>query len=165
MELASIRWNIPLRQSSLACQGAGRLASHPLILAFPFSWMNLSGPVVADLLATLEIDSEKLVVVHDDLDLSFGVLRLKSQGGAGGHNGIHSLIASLETDRFRRLKLGIGRPPSGVDPAQYVLSPFHIEESSKIESVLSQAVDALEILILEGPSAAMNRFHTGREEK
>ena len=84
----------------LACQGAGRLASHSLILAFPFSWMNQSGPVVANLLAELGIDSEKLVVVQDDLDLSFGVLRIKLQGGAGGHNGIHSLIASLETDRF-----------------------------------------------------------------
>ena len=165
MELASIRWNIPLRQSSLACQGAGHLDSHPLILAFPFSWMNQSGPVVADLLATFEIVAEKLVVVHDDLDLTFGTLRFKSQGGAGGHNGIHSLIASLETDRFHRLKLGIGRPSSGEDPAQYVLSPFHLDESSKMESVLSQAVDALEVFILEGRSAAMNRFHTRNEEK
>ena len=165
MELASVRWKIPLRQSRFACQGAGRLASHPLILAFPFSWMNQSGPVVADLLTELEIDSEKLVVVHDDLDLNFGVLRIKSQGGAGGHNGIHSLIASLETDRFHRLKLGIGRPSSGEDPAQYVLSPFYSEESSKIESVLSHAVDALETLVLEGPSTAMNRFHTRCEEE
>ena len=165
MEQASVRWNIPLRQSRLACQGTGHLASHPLILAFPFSWMNQSGPVVANLLAELGIDSEKLVVVQDDLDLSFGVLRIKLQGGAGGHNGIHSLIASLETDRFSRLKLGIGRPSLGEDPAQYVLSPFHSEESSKIESVLSHAVDALETLVLEGSSTAMNRFHTAYEEE
>ena len=164
MELASVRWNIPLRQSRVACQGAGRLTSHPLILAFPFSWMNQSGPVVADLLTELEIDSEKLVVVHDDLDLSFGVLRIKSQGGAGGHNGIHSLIASLETDRFHRLKFGIGRPPSGEDPAHYVLSPFRSEETSTIEPVLAQAVDALETFILEGPATAMNRFHTRCKE-
>ena len=165
MEQAAIRWDIPLHQSKLAIQGKGTLAASPLVVALPHAWMNQSGIVVGDLLTDLGLAPDDLVVVHDDLDLNFGVLRIKSHGGAGGHNGIHSLLDSLETDRFCRVKIGIGRPPAGEDPAQYVLSPFHSEECSDIHSVLSQAVDALECLILEGPPAAMNRFNMRNKEE
>lgn len=162
---AAIRWNIPLHHSRLAHQGAGRFASLPLLVALPHSWMNQSGVFVRDLLSESGLAVENLIVVHDDLDLDFGTIRIRLQGGPGGHNGIHSLIFSLETERFCRLKVGIGRPPVSQDPAQYVLSPFRVEESRQMGPVLSRAVDALESLILEGASTAMNRFNTRQAEE
>ena len=122
--------------------------------------MNQSGVFVRDLLSESGIGVENLIVVHDDLDLDFGTVRIRLKGGSGGHNGIHSLIFSLETERFCRVKVGIGRPPDSQEPAQYVLSTFSIEESREMGPVLSRAVDALESLILEGASTAMNRFNT-----
>jgi PTH1 family peptidyl-tRNA hydrolase len=126
--------------------------------------MNQSGVFVRDLLSESGIAVENLIVVHDDLDLDFGALRIRLKGGDGGHNGMHSIIFFLETEQFCRLKVGIGRPPDHQDPAQYVLSPFSVEESRQRGSVLSRAVDALESLILEGAPTAMNRFNTRQEE-
>jgi PTH1 family peptidyl-tRNA hydrolase len=122
--------------------------------------MNQSGVFVRDLLSESGIGVENLIVVHDDLDLDFGTVRIRLKGGSGGHNGIHSLIFSLETERFCRVKVGIGRPPDSQEPAQYVLSTFSSEESREMGPVLSRAVDSLESLILEGASTAMNRFNT-----
>ena len=121
--------------------------------------MNESGPAVKALCDELTLASDALIVVHDDLDLPLGRLRIKRNGGAGGHNGIFSIIAALETEAFSRLKLGIGRPVPDVDPAEYVLSPFHPEENAIVDQVLDQAVLALECLIAEGVEAAMNRFN------
>ena len=161
---AAVRWNTPLHHSRLAHQGTGHLASHPVLLALPHSWMNQSGIFVRELLSESGLAAENLIVVHDDLDLDFGTLRIRLKGGAGGHNGIHSLIFALETEQFCRLKVGIGRPPVSQDPAQYVLSPFRVEESRQMGSVVSRAVDALESLILEGASTAMNRFNIRQAE-
>ncbi|UCE63112.1 MAG: aminoacyl-tRNA hydrolase [Nitrospirota bacterium] len=161
---AAVRWRIPLHHSRLAHQGTGHLASHPLLVALPHSWMNQSGVFVRDLLSESAIGVENLVVVHDDLDLDFGTLRIRLKGGAGGHNGIHSLIFSLETEQFCRLKVGIGRPPAGQDPAEYVLSPFSVEESHQMGSLLARAVEALESLIVEGAPKAMNRFNIRQAE-
>ena len=158
------RWNISLHYSRLAHQGTGHLASHPLLLALPHSWMNQSGVYVRDFLSESGVGVENLIVVHDDLDLGFGTVRIRLKGGSGGHNGIHSLIYSLETERFCRVKVGIGRPPVGQDPVQYVLSTFSFEESREMGPVLSRAVDALESLTLEGASTAMNRFNTRQAE-
>lgn len=162
---AAVRWKIPLHDSSLAYQGKGQLDAKPVLLAIPHSWMNQSGNVVREVLSKSGLASENLIVVHDDLDLDFGILRIRLKGGAGGHNGIYSLIYSLETEKFCRLKIGISRPPAGQDPAQFVLSPFSAEESLRMDSLLSQAVDALESLVLEGASMAMNRFNTRRAER
>ena len=126
--------------------------------------MNQSGVFVRDLLSESGIAIEHLIVVHDDLDLDFGTLRIRLKGGAGGHNGIHSLIFSLETEQFCRLKVGIGRPPANQDPAEYVLSPFSVEESQQMGSLLTRAVDALESLIVEGVPTAMNRFNKRQAE-
>jgi len=88
-----------------------------------------------------------------------GRLRIKRDGGAGGHNGVLSILATLGTDQFSRLKIGIGRPAPGVDPADYVLEPFTQDETTAIDSAIDLAVDALACLVVEGPDAAMNRFH------
>ena len=161
---AAVRWSFALRDSRLAYQGTGRLGSQSLILALPHSWMNQSGVFVRDLLSESGCSVADLIVVHDDLDLSFGTLRIRMEGGSGGHNGLYSLICHLGTEEFRRLKVGIGRPPASQDPAQYVLSPFSGEESRQVDSILSRSVDALESLIMEGATTAMNRFNTRRPE-
>ena len=163
LERASARWAIPLQPTASARLGTGRLGlpGNPVevALAIPQDWMNQSGTAVAGLLARLGCVHQDLVVVHDDLDMELGRLRIKRDGGAGGHNGVLSILATLGTDQFSRLKIGIGRPAPGVDPADYVLEPFTQDETTAIDSAIDLAVDALACLVVEGPDAAMNRFH------
>jgi PTH1 family peptidyl-tRNA hydrolase len=128
-------------------------------LAIPQTWMNQSGAAVAELLARLGCAPRDLVVVHDDLDMEPGRLRIKRDGGAGGHNGLLSILAELNTDQFSRLKIGIGRPAPGVDPADYVLELFTQDETAVIDVAMDRAVEALQCLVVEGPDAAMNRYH------
>ena len=143
--------------------GTGRVgpSSGPveIALAIPNSWMNLSGTAVAELLARLGCVPLDLTVVHDDLDMEPGRLRLKRSGGAGGHNGVASIIAALSTDQFCRLKLGIGRPAPGTDSADYVLEPFTQDDAAVIETSVDRAAEALECVMVEGIDAAMNKFN------
>ena len=143
--------------------GAGRVgpSDNPVdvALAIPLIWMNQSGTAVVELLARLGCAPHDLTVIHDDLDMEPGRLRLKRSGGAGGHNGVSSVMAELGTDQFFRLKIGIGRPAPGADPADYVLEPFTQDDEAVIEAGVVQAVQALECLMVEGPDAAMNKFH------
>jgi PTH1 family peptidyl-tRNA hydrolase len=163
LERASARWSIPLQPSASARLGTGRIGppGNPVevALAIPHAWMNQSGTAVAELLARLGGIPQDLVVIHDDLDMEPGRLRIKREGGAGGHNGLLSILTELSTDQFSRLKIGIGRPAPGVDPADYVLEPFTQDETTVIEASVDRAVLALECLVVEGPDAAMNKFH------
>src|SRR2546425_13348221 len=104
--------------------------------------MNGSGPVVAALMGELGLDRSEVIVVHDDLDLAPGRLRIKARGGHGGHNGALSIIDALESDRFARVKIGIGRPPGGVDPADYVPAPAAGRERAALEEAVPQAAAA-----------------------
>jgi PTH1 family peptidyl-tRNA hydrolase len=121
--------------------------------------MNLSGAPIKALLRELNLDIDGLVVVHDDLDLEPGRLRIKQNGGHGGHNGIRSILEVLGTGRFVRLKVGIGRPPGGLDSAEYVLERATRAELDVIDPCVERAVDALEVLIHRGAAAAMNQFN------
>jgi PTH1 family peptidyl-tRNA hydrolase len=121
--------------------------------------MNCSGPPVKGLLREFGIPPSEIIVVHDDLDLEPGRLRIKLSGGYGGHNGIKSLIEALGTPQFIRLKIGVGRPAPGQDSADYVLEPVTKDELAIFEPCLEQAVDALECLIHRGPEVAMNQFN------
>ncbi len=121
--------------------------------------MNLSGPPIKSLLRELRLDVDRLVVTHDDLDLEPGRLRIKQNGGHGGHNGIRSILEILGTGQFMRMKIGIGRPPRGLDSADYVLEPVTKAELDVIEPCLERAVDALEVLLHRGLAAAMNQFN------
>lgn len=163
IERASAQWSIPLKTVGSVRMGAGRIGPSDkpveVTLAIPQTWMNQSGTAVVELLARLGCDPQALTVAHDDLDMEPGRLRLKRSGGAGGHNGVSSIIAELNTDQFGRLKLGIGRPAPGAEAADYVLEPFTQDETAVIDSSVEQAVLALECLVVEGPDAAMNKFH------
>jgi PTH1 family peptidyl-tRNA hydrolase len=140
--------------------GRGKIEKKDVILAKPQTFMNLSGEAVQRLLRFFKIPPEDLIVLHDDLDLPFGKIRIRLQGGAGGHKGIKSIIESLGVDVFVRFKVGIGRPgKDGQDPADFVLEPLSGGEREEFKEMVNRNAEAVEILLLEGPQEAMNRFH------
>jgi len=142
-----------------AVYGTGLIDSQRVLLLKPMTFMNLSGEAVQKAVHFFHIEMKDLIVVHDDLDLAFGRVRFKRWGGDGGHQGVRSIVESLGGNAFLRLKVGIGRPPKGMDPAEYVLEPFDATEQAELEGILSRAADSLKVLISEGIEAAMNRYH------
>ena len=134
-----------------------------LILAKPNSFMNLSGGPVAALLRFYDLDAAQLIVLHDELDIPFDTVRLKSGGGHGGHNGIRDIAAAIGTPDFVRVRIGIGRPPGRQDAADFVLKPFTGAEREVLPSLLSDAADATELVITDGLLAAQARFHAPKE--
>ena len=150
---------LKFRRHGEAVTARGQVAGAPVTLVKPQTYMNRSGPIVAAVVGDLALDLSDVVVVHDDLDLDPGRLRIKSRGGAGGHNGVLSIIDALGSDRFARLKIGVGRPPVGEDPAEYVLAALPSQERTVLEEAVQHAVEALECWVAEGLMAAMNRFN------
>jgi PTH1 family peptidyl-tRNA hydrolase len=138
--------------------GTGRLDSRKIVLVKPLTFMNLSGEAVKRVAHFFQASAEDLIVVHDDLDLPQGKLRIKRRGGDGGHQGIRSIIQCLGKDIFIRLKVGIGRPPRGVDAAEYVLRPLDDLEKGQFDRVFSAAADALLVMVEEGLDAAMKKY-------
>jgi peptidyl-tRNA hydrolase, PTH1 family len=147
------------RDRSRAAVASGRLAGFPVTLAKPQTFMNLSGRPVAALRNFYKIPPERIVVVHDELDLPFGALRLKQGGGDNGHNGLRSVTAALGTRDYSRVRVGIGRPPGRMDPADFVLHDFSAAERKLVPEVLERAADATEVLLRRGLTAAQNEFH------
>jgi len=137
----------------------GRLSGQPVTLARPRSYMNLSGGPVAALLGFYKLSPERLVVIHDELDVSFGVVRLKLGGGDNGHNGLRSITSSLGTRDYYRARFGIGRPPGRMDPAAFVLKDFSAQERKELPLALDRAADAVEALITKGLAEAQNEYH------
>ena len=137
----------------------GRLAGRRAVLAVPRTYKNVSGGPVAGLLRYYGVEPTDLVVVHDDLDLGFGVVRLKQGGGEGGHNGLRSISASIGTKDYLRVRFGIGRPPGRQDPADFVLKRFSGAERKELEFAVDLAADAAEALLRDGLEPAQNRFH------
>jgi PTH1 family peptidyl-tRNA hydrolase len=150
---------IRLRPAGEHAVGRGILAGETLWVVEPLGYMNRSGSAVRAMLDETSGEPGVLLVVYDDLDLPLGQLRFKRAGGHGGHNGVRSIIESLGTDAFLRLKVGIGRPPEGRDPVQYVLEPFLPEEEAAMGPAVERARDAIDAALTEGVNAAMNRFH------
>ena len=134
-----------------------------LILAKPNSFMNLSGGPVAALLRFYDLDADQLIVLHDELDIPFDTIRLKSGGGHGGHNGVRDIAAAIGTPDFVRVRIGIGRPPGRQDAADFVLKPFTGAEREILPSLLSDAADATELVITDGLLAAQAWFHAPQE--
>ena len=137
----------------------GRLAGRRVVLAKPRSFMNLAGGPVAGAVRFFKVDPSELVVLHDDLDLPFGAVRLKLGGGEGGHNGLRSISKSLSTKDYLRVRFGIGRPPGRMDPADFVLRDFGLVERKELPVLLDNAADAVETLLSLGLEPAQNRYH------
>jgi peptidyl-tRNA hydrolase, PTH1 family len=136
-----------------------RLAGRRVVLAKPRTYMNVSGGPVAGLVKYFSVPIEDLVVVHDDLDLGFGVVRLKRGGGEGGHNGLRSISSAVGTKDYLRVRFGIGRPPGRQDPADFVLKRFSGVEKKELEFAVDLAADAAEALLSDGLEPAQNKFH------
>lgn len=137
----------------------GNVEGERLLLLKPQTFMNLSGRSVIEIVHFYKVLGEDLLIVHDDMDLPLGKIRLRDQGSAGGHNGIKSILAELGSEKFWRLKLGVGRPPKEWDPARYVLSSFVGDEIKQLDDVLERAEKATNLWIKGEPDRAMNLYH------
>lgn len=158
-ELAS-RHGIPVHERSrLAVQGAGAIGEVPVVLARPRTYMNLSGQAAQSLGVRLGIPPQRMLALVDDFTLPLGRVRIRREGGTGGHNGLASMIECLGTKDFPRIRLGIGPMPPGMDPADFVLEDFRPEEEQAVDALLARAADAVEFLVEHGVEAAMNRFN------
>jgi peptidyl-tRNA hydrolase, PTH1 family len=139
----------------------GRLAGQAVTLARPRSYMNLSGGPVAALMAFYKLPAQRLVVIHDELDLPFDTVRLKLGGGDNGHNGLRSITSALGTRDYYRVRFGVGRPPGRMDAAAYVLRDFTAAERKDLPFLVDRVADATEALITKGLTEAQNTYHAG----
>lgn len=149
--------------------GVGRINNVAAILAQPMDYMNRSGPPVFQLARYFNIDNDHIVIIHDDLDIASGSIKIKAKGGHGGHKGVQSIIEALKTDEFTRLRIGIGRPAlqgqsagdnhNRPDAADYVLGKISQKEMPDYEKVLDTARGAVETILENGTAAAMNRYN------
>jgi len=148
------------RTNAMVAEGRTGLEGPRLILAKPNSYMNLSGGPTAALMKFYKLEPSQLIVVHDELDIPFDSVKLKSGGGHGGHNGIRDVAAALGTPDFVRVRVGIGRPPGRQPAADFVLRDFATTERAVLPNLLADAADAVELVAREGLTAAQLRFHT-----
>ncbi len=147
------------RRKSLYGIREGNIAGMSLTTVRPYTYMNSSGDGVRAMLRDTKGSPDSMVIVHDDLDLPFGRLRIRLGGSSGGQRGVQSVIERLGTKEFIRIRLGIGRPPSGMDPVEYVLDTFTETEWQKIPALLERAVDSIIVLAQDGLETAMNQFN------
>ncbi|HWD61165.1 MAG TPA: aminoacyl-tRNA hydrolase [Humibacter sp.] len=131
-----------------------------LILAKPNTYMNVSGGPVAQLVRFYSVEPSRLIVVHDELDIPFDTIKLKSGGGHGGHNGVRDIASAIGTPDFIRVRVGVGRPPGRTDAADHVLSPFNGAERELLPNLVSDGADAVELVTTQGLVAAQLRYHS-----
>lgn len=136
----------------------GRMGAHDVGVLKPLTYMNLSGESVAEALRYLPVEPEDVVVVFDEIELPAGKIRVRPGGGAGGHNGVKSVIAHLGSREFPRIRVGVGRPGRG-DPTGHLLSRVRKDERERFEQTIERATDALEAVLTDGVREAMNRFN------
>lgn len=139
-----------------------RVAGVPVVLAKPRTYMNLSGGPVAGLCSFYKVPVDRVLVVHDELDIGFGALKLKRGGGSGGHNGLRSVSASLSSPDYVRVRFGVGRPPGRMDAAAYVLKDFSAAERKELDVDVERAADAVETVLRDGLDKAQNIYHTAQ---
>lgn len=164
IELCAQRWGIALDRLQMRAQtGSGVVTRDSLrqkvLLVKPLTFMNASGAAAAPLARFYRVEPSSILVIHDDLDLPVGKLRLRPGGSSGGQNGVRSIIDHLGTQEFARIRIGIGRPPNGMDPAAYVLQNFSEEEEAIFAGLRERVVDAATCWLFEGIERAMNRFN------
>ena len=139
--------------------GEGEVEGHRVVLAKPRGFVNRSGQAIKYVLARYSISPQALLVIYDDMELPLGKIRLRSEGGAGGHNGIKSVIEAAGTQDFPRLRIGIGRPPVGFGAIEYVLDSMSDEERTMADEVVAKTSQAVATVLTDGITVAMNRFN------
>ncbi len=167
VEQLARRHGIELSRRGLhSLYGRGRIGGQEVLLAKPQTYMNLSGEAVSRLLRFFKIPPDDLMILHDDLDLPVGKVRIRRRGGHGGHRGVKSIIESLGRQDFLRVKVGIGRPRNlEQDPTDFVLEPLSKAEKEAFGKQIEKSVDVVELLLQEGAETAMNRFHERQEKE
>ena len=156
------RWGIGAWQTrfdALAAEYRRDREAEPVLLLKPQTYMNLSGVAVAAALRWYKLSPADLTVIYDDVDLPFGRLRVRTGGSAGGHRGVESIIVHVGAEDFNRVRIGVGRPPGGVDTAAHVLCQMNAGERQTAAAAVSLAADAVECLLAYGPAKAMNQFN------
>lgn len=161
VEALAERWGGSLRSDRYTrCeQFDARWQGHRVVLARGRSYMNESGGPVKALATHFHVPVDRTIIVHDELDIPFGALRIKEGGGDGGHNGLRSIRRSLGTGDTVRVRIGIGRPPGRQDPADYVLKQFSSAQREELPEILDRVGDAIECVIRDGVAVAQNTFH------
>jgi PTH1 family peptidyl-tRNA hydrolase len=140
------------------------VGGEPVILAKPETYMNLSGLSVLELVAEHQIDVQRdLIVIYDELDLPLGTIRIRQRGSSAGHNGMESILGALSTDEFLRIRLGVAPDHKVVDGVKYLLAPFRKAQDKSIDELIDLGAQAVEVILKEGPAAAMNRFNRKNE--
>lgn len=158
IDLLSDKYNIAVNRIKFKGKvGEGKIADHKVILLKPSTYMNLSGESVQEAAAFYKIDFKNIIILHDDISLEVGRMRIRPQGSAGGHNGLKSIIMNLSSDEFVRFKIGVGQPKSEL--VSHVLGRFSKEEYALIEQVNKIAAEAIEVTISKGVNEAMNQFN------
>lgn len=157
----SERCSISFSPSPSALWGRGRVFGQEAVVIKPLTYMNLSGRAVREFRDAYSVDTESIIVAYDDCDLPFGRLRIRKNGGSGGHRGINSIIEHLGSQNFPRIRLGIGRPLEG-DIVDYVLSPFSEEETATLDDMLQRGVSSIEAMVSRGLDYAMNSFNASK---
>jgi PTH1 family peptidyl-tRNA hydrolase len=150
------------RTTTMLAEARLRPGGPKLVLVRPLSYMNTSGGPVSSAAAYFGIPTERVIVVHDDLDLPFETIKLKADGGHGGQNGVRDIIKALDTPDFVRVRVGIGRPPGRQDAADYVLRDFGTAEKTRLPFVLDDAIEAIELIVEQGLLAAQQKVHAPR---
>lgn len=160
-ETAGGRFGAARRAQAVVLEGRLGIpgADERVVLAKTTTYMNVSGGPVAALAAYYDVPPERVVVVHDEVDIPFDTIRLKRGGGEGGHNGLRDITKALGTKDYLRVRVGVGRPPGNRDTADHVLAPFTSTERKSLEMMIVDAADAVEAVVLEGLTAAQQRFH------
>lgn len=155
------RWNIPQGGTDMkAMYGKGLIGGRKVMLIKPLTYMNLSGESIAAYVNYYKVDPEsELLVIYDDISLDPGQLRIRKKGSAGGHNGMKNIIQHLGTDKFARIRVGIGDKPAGWDLADYVLAPFSKADRELVDAGIGRAADAVEMIVAGEIDRAMNTFN------
>lgn len=159
VDLCQDKYNFQLNRTKFkGIYGEVIISGEKVLFLKPQTYMNLSGESVREVCDFYKIPNEKIIVIYDDISLEPGSLRIRGKGSAGGHNGIKNIIMHLSTDVFPRIKIGVGQPKDGLIP--FVLGRFSKEEREVVELAFKAAVDAVEVIIKEGASGAMNKFNS-----
>jgi PTH1 family peptidyl-tRNA hydrolase len=163
VDLLCERLGVTLKKTRFVAAAAAeaRTGDVPLLLARTTTFMNESGPPIASLARKRDVPAERVVIVHDEIDLPFGALRLKFGGSTAGHNGLESVVSAFRSRDFLRVRIGVGRPPGRQDPIGYVLSPFASREREDVAVLIGNAADATLALVTDGLPSAQDRYNRG----
>ena len=161
IDVIAEKYNIDINRTKFKGEyGEGFINGNKVILLKPYTFMNLSGESIREIVDYYKIDEEsELIVIYDDISLAPGKLRIRKKGSAGGHNGIKNIIAQLGTQNFCRIKVGVGEKPKGWDLADYVLGHFNSEETKLMQEAFAAAAEATAVILTEDIDAAMNRYN------